>query len=109
VRDSRLTNGICDVVSDVDGDGSKDFSSDGSSSESSDCSSESDGGPRARFSDLPEFSEDDDDSDALSDSEMAASTSADGSGQKRSKMPRPVRHDAPSAAVYEFPFQHVSP
>jgi len=61
-RDPRLTNGICDVVSDVDGDGSEDCSSDGGSdSDSSDCSS--DGGPRVRFGDLEDFSEDDDDSD----------------------------------------------
>jgi hypothetical protein len=57
-RDSRLTNGICDVVSDVDGDGSEDASSDGSGSESSDCSS--DGGRDIPFQDLEDFSEDDD-------------------------------------------------
>ena len=58
-RDSRLTNGICDVVSDVDCDGSEDESSDGSGSDSSDSSS--DGGGGVLFRDLAEFSGSDDD------------------------------------------------
>ena len=71
-RDSRLTNGVCDVVSDIDGDGSEDYSSDGGSdSDSSDCSS--DGGPRVRFDELEDFSEDDDDSDASCEVEIAPS------------------------------------
>ena len=41
--DPRLT-GICDVVSDVDGDGLEDVSSDGSRSDSSDTSSDGGGG-----------------------------------------------------------------
>ena len=43
-KDSRLTNNQCDVVSDVDGDGSEDVSSDGSCSDSSDASSDKGGG-----------------------------------------------------------------
>jgi hypothetical protein len=83
-RDSRLTNGVCDVVSDIDGDGSEDYSSDGGSdSDSSDCSS--DGGPRVRFNDLEDFSEDDDDSDAFSDTDFAPSSKGSNIGLRRSE------------------------
>ena len=82
-RDSRLTNGVCDVVSDVDGDGSEDYSSDGGSdSDSSDCSS--DGGPRVRFDDLEDFSEGDDDSDAFSDSNFTPRTGGQNISCRRS-------------------------
>jgi hypothetical protein len=83
-RDPRLTNGVCDVVSDVDGDGSEDFSSDGGSdSDSSECSS--DGGPRVRFGDLEDFSEDDDDSDAFSEEEITPSCRDQNMCRTRSK------------------------
>jgi hypothetical protein len=105
-RDSRLTNGVCDVVSDVDGDGSEDYSSDGGSdSDSSDCSS--DGGPRVRFDDLEDFSEGDDDSDAFSDSNFTPRTGGQNISCRRSGRAAAGRgHDvAPPATEAQIPFQ----
>jgi len=96
-RDSRLTNGVCDVVSDIDGDGSEDCSSDGGSdSDSSDCSS--DGGPRVRFDELEDFSEDDDDSDASCEVEIAPSCRGQNMCRTRSEKEAAGRHVAQSAA-----------
>jgi hypothetical protein len=96
-RDSRLTNGVCDVVSDIDGDGSEDCSSDGGSdSDSSDCSS--DGGPRVRFDELEDFSEDDDDSDASCEVEIAPSFRGQNMCRTRSEKEAAGRHVAQSAA-----------
>jgi hypothetical protein len=90
-RDPRLTNGKCDVVSDIDGDGSEDCSSDGGSdSDSSDCSS--DGGPRVRFGDLEDFSEDDDDSDAFSDSNSTPCSRDPNISCRRSERKAAVHH-----------------
>jgi hypothetical protein len=58
--DSRLTNNIADVVSDIDGDGSEDCSSDGSDSDSSDSDCAADRGAGVRF-DAADFDDDDDD------------------------------------------------
>jgi hypothetical protein len=83
-RDSRLTNSVCDVVSDIDGDESEDYSSDGGTdSDSSDCSS--DGGPRVRFDDLEDFSEGYDDSDAFSDSNFTPRTGGQNISCRRSE------------------------
>jgi hypothetical protein len=96
-RYSRLTNGVCDVVSDIDGDGSEDCSSDGGSdSDSSDCSS--DGGPRVRFDELEDFSEDDDDSDASCEVEIAPSFRGQNMCRTRSEKEAAGRHVAQSAA-----------
>jgi hypothetical protein len=96
-RDSRLTNGVCDVVSDIDGDGSEDCSSDGGSdSDSSDCSS--DGGPKARFDELDDFSEGDDDSDASFEVEIEPSCIGQNRSRTRSDKEAARRHVAQSAA-----------
>jgi hypothetical protein len=96
-RDSRLTNGVCDVVSDIDGDGSEDCSSDGGSdSDSSDCSS--DGGRRVRFDELDDFSEGDDDSDASFGVEIEPSCIGQNRRRTRSVEEAARRHVAQSAA-----------
>jgi hypothetical protein len=103
-RDSRLTNGVCDVVSDVDGDGSEDYSSDGGSdSDSSDCSS--DGGPRVRFNDLKDFDEDDEDSDAFSEMDSAPSSKGPNICLRRSERQEAAagRHAAPPVTDVQFP------
>jgi hypothetical protein len=106
-RDSRLTNGVCDVVSDIDGDGSEDYSSDGGSdsdSESSDCSS--DGGPTVRFNDLEDFSEGDDDSDAaFSDSNFTPRTGGQNIRCRRSERPAAGRHHDVAPPEAQIPFQ----
>jgi hypothetical protein len=119
-RDSRLTNGVCDVVSDVDGDGSEDVSSDGSGSESSDSSS--DDRPGVRFRDLAEFSasESDDEewsqresnSDECDDGEWMMPADggfcADGPARRSERVPswRPAGGGPTDA---EFSFQFVTP
>ena len=75
-RDSRLTSGICDVVSDVDGDGSEDVSSDGSGSDSSDSSL--DGGGGVRFRDLGDLSASDSDDEEWEQSARDAVDCEDG-------------------------------
>jgi hypothetical protein len=123
-RDSRLTSGICDVVSDVDGDGSEDVSSDGSGSDSSDSSL--DGGCGVRFRDLGDLSASDSDDEEW---EQSASDNVDcedgdemlpaddrsgffaGGPARRSKRTpswRPASRWG-SSTDPEFPFQFVTP
>ena len=99
-RDSRLTNNICDVVSDVDGDGSDDdssFDGEGSdcsesgsvSSESGSDSSDSRPGPTVRFGEA-EFLPDDEECDA----ERAGVAGGVFGGSTRTASRRQVRPNA---------------
>jgi len=104
-KDRRLTNNICDVVSDVDGEGSEDVSSD-----ASDCS---DGGGGPRFRDLAAFSESDEDEEwtpgdgDASESGDDCDTTAHGRRSSRNP-PQAVGGGRSVEAAFSVPFCSVA-